>query len=43
MDAFGGGEGREAEKGIGGERLCGDLVEGLGGEMLGGDLVEAFG
>ena len=43
MDAFGGGEEREAEKGIGGERLGGHLVEGLSGERLGGDFVEAFG
>ena len=43
VDDLGGGEGREAVEGLGGERLGGDLVEGIGGERLGGDLVEAFG
>ena len=32
MDVLGGGEGREAMEGLGGEKLGGDLVEALGGE-----------
>ena len=32
MEALGGGKGREAMEGLGGERLGGDLLEALGGE-----------
>ena len=34
MDDLGGGEGREAVEGLGGERLGGDLVEAFGGGRL---------
>ena len=35
MDTLGGGEGREAVEGLGGERLGGDLVEAFGAGGLG--------